>query len=434
MQEAVPHKIHAPAKEPILRVGIVLAEDKKQTLTFSVQESGGTVSGQGNSAALLPDTQYIIQLAKGKFQISSVVDGVILEAIPPLHLKLPQHHELHPRKGLVLDGVVAGRGFHWQKELTQTLPGNFEFHAEQDRLVVVNELSFEAYIACVVASEMSAVCPPEFSKAQAVAARSWACVFLGNKHPGKPFAICNDDDCQRYQGTTHASAETLRAVHACKGKFLITPEKYVCPAYYSKSCGGHTEDPAEIFGFHIAGFASIADSEPKSPHKVYCSPACVPEQELKQYLGAVDEKGKYYRWSYSLPHDVLVENLRTRFGVTDVQEIRTLSPEKRSKGRRITMLRIGYRDAGGTEKEIFLRDQYDIRRALHAAFLFSSNVELKINREKSGKVSTIDMVGSGWGHGVGLCQIGALGMALSGRGYGEILKHYFPGCELVSAY
>ncbi len=434
MQEVIPQKRHSPAVEPMLRVGIVLAEDKKSSLTFSVQQEGVVLVAASQSKALLRDTQYTLKSGSGNLILSSVEDGVILSTSAPLRIEPPASSTLAPRQGVVVDHIVAGRTFHWKKEITQTLPGNIEVHLDGSNLVLVNEVQFEQYVACVVASEMSPVCPPEFCKAQAVAARSWAFVFLNDKHSGQPYTICNDDDCQRYQGTTHASAEMLKAVLACRGKFLLTPEKFVCPAYYSKSCGGHVEDPAEIFGFPVPGLTALPDSDPKAPQKVFCSPASVPEPELRKYLGAVDEKGKYYRWTHLLTADVLIENLRTKFGVTDLAEVRGLAPERRSKGKRITLLKVTYRDSSGYDKEFLLQDQYDIRRALHQSFLFSSAIELKINREKSGKVSTIDIVGAGWGHGIGLCQIGALGMALAGFKYGEILKHYFPGCELISAY
>lgn len=434
MIEAVPQKLHAPNKEPLLRIGIVLAEDEKKELLFSVPDASYSVSADDKQHPLPPDTEFSASVRDGRIQISSVVDGVVIDAPPPLRISAARPLPLAPRSGAVVNGIVAGRSFHWRKELTQTLPGNLELHLEDGNLVLVNELEFESYVACVVSSEMSARCPAEFAKAQAVAARSWAFVFLNNKHEGKPFTICNDDDCQRYQGTTHCSAETLQAVLMCRGKFLLTPEKHVCPAYYSKSCGGHTEDPAEIFGFHLPGFTCGIDADAKSPQRVFCSPAVVPEGELKTYLGAVDEKGHYFRWTHSLTHDELVRNLEEKFQLKGVAEVRGLSPERRSKGKRITRLRIRYASSSGEEQDFVLQDQYDIRRALHPSFLFSSAFEMKITREKGGRIGTIEMSGAGWGHGVGLCQIGALGMAMSGRPYAEILKHYFQGCDLVSAY
>lgn len=434
MKEAVPHKIHPPAHEPILKVGIVLEEDRKTEIKFSVPDSQYVAESGGTNANLLPDTEYKVELSNGTLTLSSVPDGVILSSALHMGIRELSKHALTPRSGAAFENIVAGRGFHWKKELTETLPGSFSLHAVDGAIVLVNVIDFESYVACVVSSEMAALCPPEFCKAQAVAARSWAYVFLNNKHEGREYTICNDDDCQRYQGTTHCSAETLKAVLMSKGKFLLTPEKFVCPAYYSKSCGGQTEDPYEIFGFRIPGMTSVPDSSPKSPQKAFCSPSYVPESELKQYLGAVDEKGKYFRWTHSTTPATLAENLSNKFNLKDISEIRALTPLKRSKGKRITQLLIAYRSADGAEKEFLLEDQYDIRRALHPSFLFSSAFDLKIHREKPEKISTIDMVGSGWGHGVGLCQIGALGMALAGHSYVEILKHYFSGCELVSAY
>ncbi|MBN8548362.1 MAG: SpoIID/LytB domain-containing protein [Deltaproteobacteria bacterium] len=432
MQEVVPQKLHAPSREPMLRVGIVLAEDKKSELRFSVPLPY-EAKAASSAVTLAPGSTYVVRVSGSALEVTSGAD-ILLQAAAPLHIAPLKPQPLAPKSGMTVEGIVAGRGFHWKKELTQTLPGSFEVHLSEGNLVLVNEINFESYIACVISSEMGSACPAEFCKAQAVAARSWAFVFLSNKHSGTPFTICNDDDCQRYQGTTHATTETIKAVLACKGKLLLTKEKNICPAYYSKSCGGHTEDPAEIFGFHVTGLSSFADSNPKTPQKIYCSPSFVPEHDLKLYLGAVDEKGKYYRWTYLLTHDVLVENLKQKFGLSDVAEVLSLIPKKRSQGKRITQLQVGYRDQNGAKHEFLLPDQYDIRRALHPSFLFSSAFELKNHREKDGRIGTIDLHGAGWGHGVGLCQIGALGMALAGHSYIEILKHYFPACELVSAY
>lgn len=432
MQEVVPQKLHAPSKEPILRVGIVLAEDNKTSLRFTVP-SAYELKAADKALTLAPTISYEVRASDSKLELLSGSDTLCSGAAPFLIAPL-KPIPLAPHSGMSVEGIVAGRGFHWKKEITQTLPGNFEVHLHEGKLVLVNEVAFESYIACVVSSEMGAACPAEFCKAQAVVARSWAFVFLNNKHSGTPFTICNDDDCQRYQGTTHASAETLKAVLACKGKMLLTHQKFICPSYYSKSCGGHTEDPAEIFGFHIDGISAFPDCDTKAPQKVFCSPTFVPETDLKRYLGAVDEKGKYYRWTYLLTGQVLADNLKQKFGLGDVAEILTLNPKKRSKGKRITQLQVGYRDSNASKHEFLLADQYDIRRALHPSFLFSSAFEIKINREKDGRIGTMDLHGAGWGHGVGLCQIGALGMSLAGHSYIEVLKHYFPACDLVSAY
>ncbi len=432
MQEVVPQKLHAPSKEPVLRVGIVLAEDKKSVLRFSVP-APYEAKGGDKAMTLAPSSTYELRANGSNIELHAGSD-ILFSGAAPLYLAPLKPIALAPHSGMTVEGVVAGRSFHWKKEITQTLPGNFEVHVQEGNIVFVNEVHFETYIACVVSSEMGAACPAEFCKAQAVVARSWAFVFLNNKHSGTPFTICNDDDCQRYQGTTHASTETLKAVLACKGKMLLTHQKFICPTYYSKSCGGHTEDPAEIFGFHIDGITAFPDCVPKTPAKVFCSPLFVPETDLKRYLGAVDEKGKYYRWTYLLTAEVLIDNLKQKFGLPEVAEIQSLNPKKRSKGKRITQLQVGYRDSSGSKHEFLLADQYDIRRALHPSFLFSSAFELKISREKDGRIGTMDLHGAGWGHGVGLCQIGALGMSLAGHSYVEIVKHYFPACELVSAY
>lgn len=453
MIEATPKSIRAPKQEDLIRVGVVLKEDHRTSLTIG--GLSGLILRSDPVTVRSTEDALNLQVRDGNIVCSSATGQEILKG-QRLLLNSADIQHIEAAKGIQIDAVVAGRGFHWQKEIAQCFAGDFEISLADGFLVAVNILPFENYLACVGSSEMSSDCPPEFAKAQITAARSWTRVFLGDKHPGEPFSVCNDDDCQRYQGTTHLRSDFLQQVHACRGEFLLTAAGDVCPAYYAKSCGGMTEDPERIFGFPAAGIKPLADAADSQfadcdlssdsafekwlgqsadqCSEIYCSSTSVPESSLKKYIGAVDEAGKYFRWEYSLTAETLLDNLQHKFSLTDVATIRGIRPAKRSISGRLTELEVQYKDSKGSASDFLLTNQYDIRRALHPSFLFSSAFVHEAEMNADGDVSQIKLKGAGWGHGVGLCQIGALGMALKGADSHVILRHYYPDTTVFKAY
>jgi SpoIID/LytB domain protein len=356
---------------------------------------------------------------------------------------------LMPAQGLEITPIVAGRTFHWRKEVSLVFPGSFEITAQGDTLQVVNEVDFEDYCACVITSEMSAECPHAFAFAQATAARTWTHLFLRDKHPGASFQVCNDDDCQRYQGTTFLTAEALAAVSKSRGVYVQNSEGNTYATYYAKGCGGYIEDPRASFGFSVPGLRARSDSvQPftidlthdetlrswleNPPRDVCCSPQWIPEDSLSRYLGAVDNHGSYFRWQHEISRAEIAENLRERLSVPELREIVTISIGPRGESGRILHLDVVYHDSSGRESSLRVQGQYMVRRVLHSSFLYSSAF---VSTWRPGKISDEDILsirGAGWGHGVGLCQIGALGMALRGFSGDEILAHYFPESKLVS--
>ena len=341
---------------------------------------------------------------------------------------------LAPRAGVEVKDVVAGRSFHWRKNIDVTLPGNIivERDKKEERIILSNDVLFENYLACLIASEMNATCPPAFVRAQAVAARSWAFVFLRNKHPNEPFDVCNDDDCQRYQGTTHLNEEALAAVAQCRGQFLINQEGFVLPAYYSKCCGGHQELAQNVFGFPVKGLSAELDG--LSIEQAYCSPKYVDKKALSEYLGAVDEEGSYFRWQTNVSAQTIISSLQEKFGLADVSSLLDVIPGQQGVSGRIKNLTIVYMNEEDAKRVFLLSDQYDIRKALHDTFLYSSAFDYEVERQEDGAISSLKLSGKGWGHGVGLCQLGALGMALEGLDYCKILRHYYRETSLKRVY
>ena len=440
MKEAQPNKIKAPSKEPQLRVGIVLEEDDKEILKFSINSSYTLINDKLNLD--LENKEY-------EFKINSNSIECILEdkviALGNLFKLETKSTKITPKSGIKFNNIVAGRGFHWKKEINQYISGNFEIHQINQKLVLINIINFEDYLACVISSEMNAECPAEFSKAQAIAARTWALVFLSNKHPDKNYDICNDDDCQRYQGTTFLKEQALNSVKSCKGEILVNSEDSLIPTYYSKSCGGHSDSAQSIFGFNISELQAVPDNNKESldsldlskesdfkkfldlDNNFFCSSSTVKEESLSKYIGAVDQEAKYFRWEYNISTPDLCENLKNKYSI-DIISIIELKPGIRGRSGRYLNFKISYLNSQNKLGELVLEDQYEIRKAFHQSFLFSSAFIFKI------KNNQVVFKGAGWGHGVGLCQIGALGMALNNKTYKEILSHYYPKSILKKSY
>lgn len=438
MLEPTPRKVSLPAKEPGIRVGIILPEDGIESVSFDTKSS---VRSRIDSLTLQSGTISI------DGQYLSFPNSDAHKKTSKISLNPESATTLEPANGIALNPVIAGRNFHWRKTIEAIYHGNLEFENCGQKLQVVNEIPFEDYLACVVTSEMGSECPVEFMKAQIVAARSWAYVFLHDKHPGSGFDVCNDDDCQRYQGSTFLGKAALRASLETRGEFLVfrnkDENKYVVPAYYYKTCGGISECSSEILGFDEPSLSSVCDCPQDCKQQqtaeafislknlpatnYYCGKA--DGQDLHKYLGKVDEGGAHFRWQRRTTHAELLENLKIKCGLRNAFRINSLNPVKRSQGHRITVLDIEYETKDQGPLLLRLNTQYQIREALSPSFLPSS--AFLYEKDKDGNFI---FSGAGWGHGVGLCQVGALMMALAGKSYQEILSHYFPQSILEKSY
>ena len=356
----------------------------------------------------------------------------------------PSHFE---SCAFALDGIVIGIGFHWERKERQVFRGTLRIIQRAAGMTVINDLPLEEYVTSVISSEMSASCPVELLKAHAVISRSWLKAantitvppasdsheilrWYGREaHPD--FDVCADDHCQRYQGITKAfSNAASEAVRATRGQFLRY-DGAICDARFSKSCGAVTERYSTAWedrdvpylksvydGPSHSGSYS-AESLIRSEPPAYCNTRDT--ELLSRILPGFDqETGDFYRWRVEYSAEELGELVKARLGV-DLGPIRELQPLARGPSGRIYRLKIT-----GENDYVIVGKELQIRRALSRSHLYSS--AFVVDKE-AGKLV---LRGAGWGHGVGLCQIGAAVMANEGKAYLEILSHYYRGSEVTT--
>jgi stage II sporulation protein D len=354
----------------------------------------------------------------------------------------------------VLQDVTIGIGFHWERNDSQAFRGALRLLKRGAGLTAINDVALEDYVTSVISSEMSASCPLELLKAHAVISRSWLCFAKKNAarsataragiaadpreirrwygreaHPD--FDVCADDHCQRYQGITKASSPAVAAaVQATAGEFLRYRGE-ICDARFSKSCGGITERYATAWDDQYVrylesvydGVAKIPPTDPetwiRSTPPAYCN--AQDRELLSRILPGFDQETRdFYRWRVEYAPEELAELIESRIGAVlgRIQDIRALA---RGPSGRIWRLRIT-----GARDYIIIGKELEIRRALSRTHLYSSAFVVESETDR------IVLRGAGWGHGVGLCQIGAAVMATEGKTYRQILQHYYPETSVSS--
>lgn len=359
--------------------------------------------------------------------------------------------------------VTIGVEFHWQRKEAQSFRGGIEFYAADGTVTVINDINAEEYLKSVISSEMNAHASLELLKAHAVISRSWLIAQISKKgtdakNGGKGmradgneivkwydrddhdlFDVCADDHCQRYQGITKAYIPTVkRAVEETRGEVLVSDGE-ICDARFSKCCGGATEE----FGYcwedkdveYLKGVRDSADEAPLPDLTTECEAekwiAAEPEafcntsdgEILRQILNDFDmETNDFYRWQVRYSQQELSDIVRERSGI-DFGTIESLTPLERGVSGRISRLRID-----GSKRSMIIGKELEIRKTLSQSHLYSSAFTVK--RENGDFV----IYGAGWGHGVGLCQIGAAVMGSKGYDYREILAHYYKGARVEAAY
>ncbi len=431
-----------PTAEPTIHVGLILPEDSRRKLNLRLESppaytlQTGTTPLKGDS---LPENLHL-----SIEDHSLKLDGVIHPDIKELQI-IPYKQTLN-KSAVHIDAIPAGRGFHWQKSIAVAYRGAIHVKMVEDRLVVINALPLETYLQCVATSEMNAACPKTLLEVQTIVARSWILAKVEQKHTLLGIDVCNDDCCQRYQGINHQTPEAIEASRKTAGKVLVYGNKIV-DARYSKSCGGMTERFENVWvGPPQPYFRNLPDlpenesstvpdlTDEKTfrkwildPPKAFCSPNTVPESRLGAYLGSVDEHAAYYRWNCRYTNVTLTKLLQKKTRL-DVKLVKELLPLERGGSGRIKALKVDFLTAQDKQEAVIIESEYEIRRILHPKFLFSS--AFLVEHFPGGFLFR----GAGWGHGVGLCQIGALGMALKEYSTGDILRHYYPGTELKNIY
>lgn len=384
-------------------------------------------------------------------------DGQLLPEITFTARSKSAHFTLHD--------VTIGVGFHWERLEDQTFEGDLKLIVEHttiaglpcahENLTAINLIGIEDYLTSVISSEMSATSSMELLKAHAVTSRSWViCPILRAKSAPKVeatatqggiaergensltrrivwyerdahshFDVCADDHCQRYQGITRvsAAAENVRkAIEATWGQ-VIRDEKNeeVCDARFYKCCGGRTELFENVWAdTHYRYLESIEDSATPGGRS-FCDTQ--DKRILSQVLNGYDqETSDFYTWTVEYTTDELSTLIRERSGI-DFGTLIDLRPIRRGPSYRIVELEVV-----GSKRTMVIGKELEIRRILSKSHLYSSAFDI----EKT--ANGFRLTGRGWGHGVGLCQIGAAVMAEEGYSYPEILAHYFPGSQLSS--
>lgn len=320
--------------------------------------------------------------------------------------------EHNPDGTVTIKGVTIGKQFHWERQEAQTFRGRVRIVEEGGLQTAVNILRVEDYLECVISSEMAATAPVEFLKAHAVIARSWLLSQTREKTGHALYDVCADDHCQRYQGLSRTHGMDMgEIVKATRGEVLMFGGE-ICDARYSKCCGGTTEE-----------YRYCWDGADKPYLTSVSCPYCNTDDKalLSSVLNDYDlETRNFYSWEVTYTEEEL-SALVAR--VADVGTIKALVPLERGKSGRISRLKVV-----GTRGEYTTGKELAIRRLLSKNHLYSS----AFNVERTGNTFTLH--GRGWGHGVGLCQIGAAVMGARGFSYREILAHYYPRAEIRKIY
>ena len=371
-----------------------------------------------------------------------------------------------------LKGVTIGVNFHWERKEDQRFSGALHLIVENEKLTAVNVLPVEDYLLSVISSEMSATASLELLKAHAVISRSWllaqidknkriteehedykACEEGGEDEMIKwydredhvNFDVCADDHCQRYQGITRQSTERVRdAIKATWGE-VLTYGGELCDARFSKCCGGVYEefencwepkhydylearrDGEDEMNFPDLTKEAAAEEWILTSPKAFCN--TTDKQILSQVLNNYDqETTDFYRWTVEYTQEELAALILKRSGV-DYGQILDLQPVARGTSGRLYKLKIV-----GTKKTLTIGKELEIRRTLSPSHLYSSAFIVERHDVTDGVPGKFVLRGAGWGHGVGLCQIGAAVMGEKGHNYKEILLHYFINANITTLY
>lgn len=366
--------------------------------------------------------------------------------------------------------VVIGVQFHWERKEDQTFEGELRFlRCEDGTITAINEIPVEAYLKSVISSEMSAEAPIELLKAHAITSRSWLVAMLErqkkfknidtpsrrshetgdaiirwyDREDHRDFDVCADDHCQRYQGVSKIiSAAAAQAVDETRGVFLIYDDE-ICDARFSKSCGGVSEAFENAWEDTTVPYLQpISDAPVKHPHiisepqaeqwilaapEAYCN--TTDGNILRQILPSFDqETTDFFRWKVEYAREELEEILAAKSGMS-FGTLLDLVPVQRGPSGRLVKLKIV-----GAKKSAVVGKELEIRKWLSRSHLYSSAFIVRAERDQNNIPLRFTLLGAGWGHGVGLCQIGAAMMATRGFKAEEIVRHYFRSAELRKLY
>lgn len=443
--------LYNKGKQPDVTVGIVSAQKIHFSLNKPYLAKGEKVQGE-----------QVVEFSEG---------GVLWNG--------NQYSQLtfHPQSAdasFSLSDVTIGVNFHWERKETQTFLGTLRFVVESDKIVAINELPVEKYLESVISSEMSATSSLELLKAHAVISRSWLLAQMkkrrevaenGNnffsftkkedtlirwydREDHTLFDVCADDHCQRYQGITkETSPHVAEAIRQTKGQILMDGEE-ICDARFSKCCGGITEefqycweDTPKTYLTAVRDIAlgvehtlpNLTNEEEAEKWIRFNRPAFCNTQDkkiLSEVLNDYDQETvNFYRWKETLSQEKLQQLIADKLKM-DLGAILDMKAVERGKSGRISKLQLI-----GTEKTFTIGKELEIRRTLSDSHLLSSAFVVdKYDKDEQGVPQRFELIGAGWGHGVGLCQIGAAVMGEQGYHYDAILLHYYQDAEIKKLY
>jgi SpoIID/LytB domain protein len=375
----------------------------------------------------------VITKSKGTILLTNLENNQQFESSKPILIK---------DSSVTLFDIPVGTGYHWEHQEIRQYPETIRFELDSEgNLAVINVLPLEKYLMGVVPSEMSFKFPYESLKAQAVAARCVALNKLGLVHTHEPFDICSDVHCQVYSGLSKRTPITDRAVISTLG-LIMSKSGEICTAVYSAVCGGHGEDTDKAWGGkpknYLKGrydgggslkrYGSLNDERyirrwiDDIPH-AYCNTTQNTAPESMEYTK------KYFRWELPIPQKTLKESIKK---ITDknIGQIIDIVPQERGCSGRIIRLKVI-----GENGEHILKSELSIRKALSPNTLWSSCFYIvKHGHNRNSPPTQFILRGAGFGHGVGMCQTGAAMMALKGKSFNRILKHYYKGIQIKRLY
>ncbi len=375
----------------------------------------------------------------------------------------------NPDASFILKEVTIGIQFHWERKEDEKFKGLLKLKIDNHNLIAINILPVEDYLVSVNSSEMSARSSIELLKAHTIVTRSWLLAQMEksgedkniypressqneiikwyDKEDHQYFDVCADDHCQRYQGITKITTEAVRkAVNETFG-IIIESNKRICDARFSKSCGGISESFENVWEpvkhdylTSIIDYSSKPDNfnldfsvEVNSEKWIKSNPPAFCNSQDKKVLSQIlldydQETTDFYRWKIIYSQNEISALIKKKSGI-DFGDILDIVPVERGDSARLIKLKII-----GSKKTLIIGKELEIRRLLSESHLYSSAIIIEKQEIKDNIPQKFLIFGAGWGHGVGLCQIGAAVMAESGYKYEEIILHYFKGTELKKIY
>lgn len=445
-------------KEPFINVGILSEKAINYELYGDFKTDKYPNSFNGRFSCTLQGNKILVKRGEEKFEFD---ESVVFEPVEP------------GSESFLIRDVVIGVKFHWERKEKQRFTGALKLAVEGDLVTAINILPIEDYLMSVISSEMSAKCSLQLLKAHAIISRSWLLAQMEkskllkatheeyktnfttddeiikwyDREDHKLFDVCADDHCQRYQGITKIFTDVAKnAVEQTKG-IVLASEDSICDARFSKSCGGISEgfenvwepkkfkylSPIVDYKFSPDNYELDLTIETNAVKWIKGNPPAFCNNNDKKILSQIlldydQETTDFYRWKVEYTQSEIAELIKTKSGI-DFGDILDLTPIERGNSGRLIKLKIT-----GSKKTMTIGKELEIRRTLSTSHLYSSAFIVEKEDVENGVPGKFILKGAGWGHGVGLCQIGAAVMSAKGYKFDEILLHYFKDAELKKIY